>query len=107
MNKDGITMNFVDVGFSNYVEAKKVLGVSRPDSSPIRRMIQKYKDEGKFIDFTQGKKTRSIIISSCGDDIVLTASAVQTATVVDRIRKAQNIQVKEHVSEEIVQTTIS
>lgn len=100
-------MNFVDVGFSNYVEIRKILGVSRPDSSPVRRMIQAAKDDGRFFDYTQGKKTRSIIFSTCGDNVVLTASAIQTTTVIDRINRARKAQqVKEKVSEEIIETTI-
>ena len=90
--KDGIYMSqYVDVGFSNYVEVNKIIGISRPDSSPIRRLIQQAKQEGRFIDYTQGKKTRSIIISQCGNNIVVTASAVLTSTIVNRIERAKQL----------------
>jgi extracellular matrix regulatory protein A len=101
--------NYVDVGFSNFIETSKIIGVSRPDSSPIRRLIQKAKEEGKFIDYTQGKKTRSIIISTCGDNIVIIASAVQTATIINRIEKAKralNVIEKEHGNDILEITTI-
>ncbi|WP_223260288.1 DUF370 domain-containing protein [Priestia megaterium] len=54
-------MLFVDIGFSNYVEVGKILTVNRPDSSPIKRMIQQAKDSNRFLDLTARQKTRSII----------------------------------------------
>lgn len=83
---------FIDVGFSNFVDASKVISVSRPESSPIRRMRDTAKDEGRYIDLTQGKKTRSIITASGvmgHTGLVIIGSAVQTNTIIGRIRKAQ------------------
>ncbi len=103
-------INFVDIGFSNYVEASKILTVNRPDSSPIKRMIQHAKDTGYYLDLTQGKKTRSIITQKGDNGLIVTASSVQTYTIVERIKRAQQMQVKEfigHVSDDIVETTMS
>lgn len=97
-------MNFVDIGFSNYVDVKKIITVSRPDSSPIRRLIALSKDEGRFVDLTQGKKTRSIIIANCGDDIIVHASAVQTTTVISRINKMKG-KITEVFNEDIIEVT--
>jgi len=98
---------FVDIGFSNYVEVSKILTVNRPDSSPIKRVIQHAKETGNFLDLTQGKKTRSIITQKGENGIVVTASAVQTTTIIDRIRRSQQAkEVVEKVSDEIVETTV-
>jgi extracellular matrix regulatory protein A len=100
-------IHFVDIGFSNYVEASKILTVNRPDSSPIKRVIQHAKETGNFLDLTQGKKTRSIITQKGENGLVVTASAVQTATIIERIRRAQQAkEVVEKVSDDIVETTI-
>lgn len=102
------SIHFVDIGFSNYVEASKILTVNRPDSSPIKRVIAQAKESGHFLDLTQGKKTRSVITQQADSGIVVTASAVQTATVIDRIRRAHQAKhVVEHVSEEIVEVTMN
>lgn len=99
--------HFVDIGFSNFVEAGKILTVNRPDSSPVKRTIQHARDTGNFLDLTQGKKTRSIITQKGDNGIVVTASAVQTSTIVDRIRRGQPCkEIIEKVSDDlIVETT--
>lgn len=102
-----INIHFVDIGFSNYVEAGKILTVNRPDSSPIKRVIQHAKDTGSFLDLTQGKKTRSIITQKSENGLVVTASAVQTATIIDRIRRAQQAkEIVEKVSENVLEITV-
>jgi extracellular matrix regulatory protein A len=81
---------YVDVGFSNYVEASKIITISRPDSSPIRRMAQAAKESGRYIDLTQGKKTRSIIVSSDQTGTIIIGSAVQASTIISRLEKARS-----------------
>ncbi|ACK98718.1 MULTISPECIES: extracellular matrix/biofilm biosynthesis regulator RemA family protein [Bacillus] len=82
-------IHFVDIGFSNYVDAGKILTVNRPDSSPIKRSLQHAKEAGRFLDLTQGKKTRSIITQSSNTGLIFTASAVQTSTIMNRIRETE------------------
>lgn len=102
-----MTIQFVDIGFSNYVEANKILTVNRPDGAPVKRVIQHAKDSGMFLDLTQGKKTRSIITQTGDTGLVVTASAVQTATIIDRIRRAQQSKdVIEKISGDITETTL-
>lgn len=103
-----MSIQFVDIGFSNYVEANKILTINRPESSPIKRVIQDAKKSGNFLDLTQGKKTRSIITQAGTNGIVITASAVQTATIVDRIRRAgQSKDIIEKVSGDLLETTVA
>jgi regulator of extracellular matrix RemA (YlzA/DUF370 family) len=82
-------IHFVDIGFSNYVDAGKILTVNRPDSSPIKRSLQHAKRSRTFLDLTQGKKTRSIITQSSNTGLIFTASAVQTSTIMNRIRETE------------------
>lgn len=103
-----MNIQFVDIGFSNYVEAHKILTINRPDGAPVKRLIQYAKDSGMFLDLTQGKKTRSIITQTGDTGIIVTASAVQTATIVDRIRRAQQTkEVVEKFSTELVEVTVA
>lgn len=56
-------MKFVNIGFGNMVNAGRVICVVSPESAPIKRIIQKARDEGKLIDVTQGRKTMSVIFT--------------------------------------------
>ena len=56
-------MKLVNVGFGNYVNASRVIGVVSPDSAPVKRIMQRAKDEGKLIDVTQGRKTMAVIFT--------------------------------------------
>jgi len=80
---------FVDVGFGNYVELSKIITVSRPDSSPIRRMMGEAKDSKRYVDLTQGRKTRSIILSHDATGTILIGSAAQPATIAKRVACSQ------------------
>lgn len=99
--------HFVDIGFSNFVEAEKILTVNRPDSSPVKRVIQHARDTGNFLDLTQGKKTRSIITQKSDSGLVVTASAVQTSTIVERIKRGHQSRdiIERATGELIVETT--
>jgi len=90
---------FVDVGFSNYVSVEKIITISRPDSAPIKRMMDEAKNNNRFINLTQGKKTRSIIVSSKDNNIVVIGAAVQPSTIVSRIRKIEEEKLARNASE--------
>ena len=56
-------MKFVNIGFGNMVNSARVICVVSPESAPIKRIVQRAKDEGKLIDVTQGRKTLSVIFT--------------------------------------------
>lgn len=80
-------MKLVNIGFGNFVSLERVVSIIGPDSAPLKRMIQRARDEGKIIDATFGRKTRSII-NLDSDQIVL--SALQPETLVARIDPKNN-----------------
>lgn len=67
----------VNIGFGNIVNFDKVLSVINPDSAPAKRIIQTAKEEGRIIDGTQGRKTKSVIILET-NHIVLSALVPDT-----------------------------
>jgi len=83
-------VDFVDVGFGNFVESKKIISISHPDPAPTRRMVNQAKDDGRYIDLTEGKKTRSIIISSDAKGILIIGSSLQPNTIIGRLQKKNN-----------------
>lgn len=72
----------LNVGFGNMVMASRVVAIVTPGSAPTKRLKEEAKEARKLIDVTQGRKTRSIIVTD-SDHIVL--SAVEAGTVANRL----------------------
>lgn len=71
----------LNVGFGNYVVANRVVGIYTPTSAPMRRVREDARAEGRLVDATQGRKTRSIIITDSNHVIL---SAIQAETIGQR-----------------------
>ena len=74
-------MRFISIGFGNMVSAGRVVSLVSPDSAPMKRLIQDARDEGRIIDATCGRRTRSVIITD-SDHVIL--SAIQAETICNR-----------------------
>lgn len=74
----------LNVGFGNFVVAARVVAVVNPGSSPMRRLREDAKKEGRIIDATQGRKTRSLVITDSNHVIL---SAVQAETMRQRFQE--------------------
>ena len=62
----------INIGYGNVVNSDKIVAIVSPDAAPIKRMIQAGKDSGIAVDATQGRRTRSVIISE-SSHIILSA----------------------------------
>lgn len=67
----------IHVGFGNIVNAGKIIAIVSPDSAPVRRLVSQARDDGRTIDATQGRKTKSVIVME-NDRIVLSALMPET-----------------------------
>lgn len=81
-------MSFINIGFGNIVSLSRIVAVVNPGSSPMKRMKEEAKKRGKLIDVTEGRKTRSIIITD-SDHIIL--SALQVETILQRINESNMV----------------
>ncbi|MBQ7039305.1 MAG: DUF370 domain-containing protein [Clostridia bacterium] len=59
-------MRLVNIGYDNYIAADKVLTVIKPESAPIRRMIQDNKELGRVVDATFGRGTKTLLVMDNG-----------------------------------------
>ncbi len=75
-------MKLVNVGFGNLVAAERIVAVAGYDSQPIKRLAQDAKAEGRMIDTTYGRRTKSILVTDSG---YLVASSLQPETIQGRI----------------------
>jgi len=72
-------MQMVNVGFGNTVVAGRVVAVIKTGSSPARKLKENAKVEGKLLDMTEGRRTRSILIMD-SDHVVLSSALPETVT---------------------------
>ena len=75
-------MQLINIGFGNIISAERLISIIRPESAPIKRLIQEAKDSKMAIDATYGRRTRSVIIMDSGHIIL---SAVQPETIANRV----------------------
>ena len=70
-------MKLINIGYGNIVAADRIVAGMRPDSAPIKRMVQESKDCSRCIDATYGRKTKSVVITD-SDHIVLSSLHPET-----------------------------
>ena len=75
-------MKLINLGLGNMVSANRVVAGVRPESAPIKRVLQDAKESGTLIDATYGRRTRAVIVTD-SDHVVL--SAIQPETVANRL----------------------
>ena len=75
-------MKLVSIGYGNVVVASRVVSIVGPSAAPVRRLREEARERGKLVDATQGRKTRSVIVTD-SDHVIL--SAVQPETIALRI----------------------
>ncbi|MEN8182446.1 MAG: DUF370 domain-containing protein [Myxococcota bacterium] len=71
----------LNLGYGNLVIASRVVAIVSPGSAPMRRLRDEAHQRGKLIDATQGRRTRSILVTD-SDHVVL--SAVNPETIAAR-----------------------
>jgi regulator of extracellular matrix RemA (YlzA/DUF370 family) len=72
----------LNVGFYNFVLVDKVVALVSSDSAPMRRLVQECRKNGRLIDATQGRKTKSVIFMEGGN---LATSALSQETLAKRL----------------------
>jgi extracellular matrix regulatory protein A len=71
----------LNIGFGNSVVSDRVVAILTPTSSPMKRLREEARDGKRLIDTTQGRKTRSIILTDSNHVIL---SSVQAETIAQR-----------------------
>ena len=79
MKKSDVSPILVNIGFGNVVASAKVVAIVTPGSAPMKRIREEARKEGKLVDATQGRRTRSIIITD-SNHIILSALQAETIT---------------------------
>ncbi len=72
-----MTIELVHIGFGNIVATNKVIAIASPNSAPTKRTIQESRNKGLLIDMTNGRRTKSVIVTDSGH-IILAALTPET-----------------------------
>lgn len=74
--------HMLNIGYGNLVIASRVVAIVSPQSSPMRRLREEAGERGKLLDVTQGRRTRSILVTD-SDHVIL--SAINPETIAARL----------------------
>ncbi len=77
-----MSSHLLNVGYGNLVVASRVVAIVTPQTSPMKRLREEAANRGKLVDVTQGRRTRSIIVTD-SDHVIL--SAINPDTVASRL----------------------
>ena len=79
------------------VSAGRIVAIASPESEPIKRLVRDAKEDGRVIDASCGRRTRSVIITD-SEHVIL--SAIQTETITNRLLDESEDISDEDVTEE-------
>jgi regulator of extracellular matrix RemA (YlzA/DUF370 family) len=71
------------------VVVRRIVAIVNPASAPMKRLKDEAKQARKLVDATNGRRTRSIIVTD-SDHIIL--SAIQTETIAQRLQAEADTQ---------------
>ena len=77
----------INLGFGNYIIADRVVAIVNPSSSPMRRLREDAKSEGRLVDTSHGRRTRAIIVTDSNHVIL---SSVTSDTLSQRFAQTQH-----------------
>jgi extracellular matrix regulatory protein A len=76
-------MQLLNIGFGNTVMVERIIAVINTGSSPARKLKETAKKDGKLVDVTEGRRTRSILVMDSNHVIL---SSVQPDTIGQRLQ---------------------
>ncbi len=82
----------VSIGFGNSVVSRRVIAIISPNAAPIRRLRDEAREEKRLIDATQGRRTRSVLITDSNHVIL---SAIQSETIAQRFSPEGTLSVED------------
>jgi hypothetical protein len=88
MSGDLQALRMLNVGYGNVVAAARVIAIVSPQSAPMKRLREWAEGEGKLIDATQGRRTRSILVTDSGHVVL---SAVNPDTILTRFTSGEEV----------------
>lgn len=70
-------LRLLNVGYGNLVATERIVSIVSAQSAPMRRLRDEASQRGKLVDATQGRRTRSILVTD-SDHVILSALNPET-----------------------------
>jgi hypothetical protein len=86
--RQAMSNKLINVGFGNSIVSRRVVAIISPNAAPIKRLRDEAREDKRLVDATQGRKTRSVIVTD-SNHIVL--SAIQSETIAQRFSPDCNL----------------
>lgn len=71
------SLQMLNIGYGNLVATSRIIAILSPQGAPMRRLRDEASSRGKLVDATQGRRTRSILVTD-SDHVILTAITPDT-----------------------------
>lgn len=76
------SFKLLNLGYGNLVAAARVIAIVTPQAAPMKRLRDEAEKHNKLVDVTQGRRTRSIVVTD-SDHVIL--SAINPETIAARL----------------------
>ena len=80
-------MRLINIGFGSMISASRLVAIIKPESAPVKRIIQEARERGMLIDATYGRRTRAVLITDSSHIILC---AIQPETIANRLGEAKD-----------------
>jgi extracellular matrix regulatory protein A len=77
-----MSQQFVHIGFDNMLAISKIVAILKPNSTHVRCIVKEARQKQLIVSTTQGKKVRSVILTSDG---YVFLSTLNGRSITDRI----------------------
>lgn len=67
----------ISIGYKNYISLDRIVAIMSPSSRPTKSLIAGAREDGRLIDATMGKKTKSVIVAN-SNHVILSANTPDT-----------------------------
>jgi len=58
-----VALEVVNLGFGNVISLDRIVCIVKAGSNPIKRLVDAAEKEGRLVDATSGRRTRSIVVT--------------------------------------------
>lgn len=80
------SLKLLNLGYGNLVVASRVVAIVAPQAAPMKRLRDEAELKNKLVDVTQGRRTRSILVTD-SDHVIL--SAINPETIATRLSQGE------------------
>ncbi len=83
-----MALELINLGYGNVVVADRVIAIVNSASAPMKRLKEEAKERGKLVDATNGRKTRTLLITD-SDHVILSALQAETIALRFTVREEE------------------